>query len=459
MSRAPDRTRGASRPPSCLPDTAAPPGAHGRRAFLKRLAAGGAALCAPLIVPCHVLGGEHGAPPSERVAVAVIGTGGRGMFHVINLLRQRQARILALCDVHAGRREETRKGVVEGAPRRAVLDPRRLPGAPRSPRHSTPWSSPPRPLARPPDDRRRPRGQGRLLREAPHAHRRGGAGGRRAVRRDGHRLPARHPAALRGVLPHRRGAGPERPHREAPPDPPRRPRRPVHRPPARRRRSRRSSTTTCGSAPRPGRPTRRSASSRATAGTGSPTTAWATSPAGACTTSTAPSRATAPTSPGPSRSRARGLPAARASTTRRSSWRLEYRFANGVTLVDADVSQRADGRHLRGHGGHGLHLAGEPPRDPARGAARRRTSRPAEVHVYESPDHMRNFLDCVRTRQRDRGAGRGRATARRRSAPLAPSPCGSGGSSGGIPLRSASRATRRRTACSREAMRRRGGCE
>ncbi len=82
-----------------------------RRGFLSRAAAAaGAALSFPAIVPARILGAE-GPPPSEVIGIGVIGTGGRGMFHVMDLLRRREARILAVCDVHSGRRSEAKRGI------------------------------------------------------------------------------------------------------------------------------------------------------------------------------------------------------------------------------------------------------------------------------------------------------------------------------------------------------------
>lgn len=87
-------------------------GTSTRRGFLRQaLAAAGAALGAPLIVAPAALG-RGGAPaPSDRIALGMIGTGGRGTWHVVDLLRRPGARILAVCDVHAGRRGEAKLAV------------------------------------------------------------------------------------------------------------------------------------------------------------------------------------------------------------------------------------------------------------------------------------------------------------------------------------------------------------
>lgn len=66
-----------------------------RRDWLK---IGGAATLFQL-VPRHVLGGPGFVPPSEQVAVAVVGTGGMGTIDTKELLKQPDARVVAVCDV------------------------------------------------------------------------------------------------------------------------------------------------------------------------------------------------------------------------------------------------------------------------------------------------------------------------------------------------------------------------
>ncbi|MBO7653396.1 MAG: Gfo/Idh/MocA family oxidoreductase [Kiritimatiellae bacterium] len=66
-----------------------------RRAFLKT----GIGAAAFNLVPRYVLGGPGFVPPSEQVAVAVIGAGGMGMTDTRALLAEPEARIVAVCDV------------------------------------------------------------------------------------------------------------------------------------------------------------------------------------------------------------------------------------------------------------------------------------------------------------------------------------------------------------------------
>ena len=73
-----------------------------RRGFL-----GGAAalLGFPRILPSSLLGREGSAPPSERIAVGVIGTGGRGTADMLGVMRSRLSRVVAVCDCRRPRLE------------------------------------------------------------------------------------------------------------------------------------------------------------------------------------------------------------------------------------------------------------------------------------------------------------------------------------------------------------------
>jgi len=68
-----------------------------RRGFLRRAAA---ALAVPYVVPSSVLGAN---PPSERVVVGCIGTGGRGRLNMRGLMTY-GAKVVAVCDVDARQR-------------------------------------------------------------------------------------------------------------------------------------------------------------------------------------------------------------------------------------------------------------------------------------------------------------------------------------------------------------------
>ena len=82
----------------------------GRRGFLQRA---GAAVVAPMIVPASVLG--RGAPaPSERLQMAIIGTGGRGGGHSQVFSSFPDCRVAAVCDVNRKNAEKA-KAQVDGS--------------------------------------------------------------------------------------------------------------------------------------------------------------------------------------------------------------------------------------------------------------------------------------------------------------------------------------------------------
>ncbi len=73
-----------------------------RRGFLQRagaLAAG--AVGVPLIVPATALGLGTSTAPSNRLTIGVIGTGGQARGHLGHVMQQRDVQVLAVCDVNA----------------------------------------------------------------------------------------------------------------------------------------------------------------------------------------------------------------------------------------------------------------------------------------------------------------------------------------------------------------------
>ena len=68
---------------------------YSRRRFL---AGATTAVAAFTIVPRHVLG-QGQTPPSETITHGVIGVGGMGSGHVGYVLADKQAKLLAVCDV------------------------------------------------------------------------------------------------------------------------------------------------------------------------------------------------------------------------------------------------------------------------------------------------------------------------------------------------------------------------
>jgi predicted dehydrogenase len=83
-----------------------------RRQFLKTtLAASGAAAMAPTIIPASALGLEGSVPPSERVIVGGIGIGNRGTYDLGCFLEMADVRFAAVCDVKEVRRQAVKKRV------------------------------------------------------------------------------------------------------------------------------------------------------------------------------------------------------------------------------------------------------------------------------------------------------------------------------------------------------------
>jgi len=73
-----------------------------RRDFLKRSAiAAGAAVAAPTIVPASALGGDDRPPPSERIVMGCIGSGGRGQVNIRLFTAAPEVQFVAVCDVDA----------------------------------------------------------------------------------------------------------------------------------------------------------------------------------------------------------------------------------------------------------------------------------------------------------------------------------------------------------------------
>jgi len=112
MSRRPSRVGAGVR---ANPASGPAPGAGGpavsRRQFLKGAAAAGALAAAPWVVPAAVLGREGAVPPSEKVLVGGIGLRGRGMGDLRWMLPEADIRVLAICDAQKASREAVKRTV------------------------------------------------------------------------------------------------------------------------------------------------------------------------------------------------------------------------------------------------------------------------------------------------------------------------------------------------------------
>ncbi|MFN9198082.1 MAG: Gfo/Idh/MocA family protein [Planctomycetaceae bacterium] len=81
-----------------------------RRKFLKKtLSATAAAVAAPTIIPASALGLDGSAPPSERVIVGGIGIGNRGTYDLGCFLEQKDVQFAAVCDIKEARRNAVKK--------------------------------------------------------------------------------------------------------------------------------------------------------------------------------------------------------------------------------------------------------------------------------------------------------------------------------------------------------------
>lgn len=84
-----------------------------RRQFLKTTAsAASVAFAAPMVVPGSALGLDNTVPPSERIIVGGIGIGRRGGYDLSCFLPQKDVQFVAVCDVKQKRRGEV-KAIVD----------------------------------------------------------------------------------------------------------------------------------------------------------------------------------------------------------------------------------------------------------------------------------------------------------------------------------------------------------
>ena len=80
-----------------------------RRRFLKRAVQAGALLAAPYVIPSAVLGKDGVVAPSDQITLGGIGIGNRGSYDLGCFLQEPDVRFLAICDVKATRREAVKK--------------------------------------------------------------------------------------------------------------------------------------------------------------------------------------------------------------------------------------------------------------------------------------------------------------------------------------------------------------
>jgi len=83
-----------------------------RRRFLKTAVGAGAALMAPMVIPGTALGKDDAVAPSDRITVGGIGIGNRGTYDLGCFLQQPDVQFLAVCDTKAAQRAKI-KGIAD----------------------------------------------------------------------------------------------------------------------------------------------------------------------------------------------------------------------------------------------------------------------------------------------------------------------------------------------------------
>ena len=84
----------------------------GRRRFLTTVAKAGTLLAVPYVIPSSALGGDGSVAPSERITLGAIDIGNRGRYVLGCFLREPDLRCVAVCDVRGDNRKRA-KDVVD----------------------------------------------------------------------------------------------------------------------------------------------------------------------------------------------------------------------------------------------------------------------------------------------------------------------------------------------------------
>ncbi|MCX8156066.1 MAG: Gfo/Idh/MocA family oxidoreductase [Verrucomicrobiae bacterium] len=82
-----------------------------RRTFLGRLALAGGALAAPTLIPATALGRDGRVPPSERIIMAGLGIGNRGLHDLNWMLPEPDVQFVAICDARRSSRERVKQRI------------------------------------------------------------------------------------------------------------------------------------------------------------------------------------------------------------------------------------------------------------------------------------------------------------------------------------------------------------
>ena len=84
-----------------------------RRQFLSRAAGAGVSLALPAVIPARAWGQGDDPPPSERIVMGFIGVGGMGGGHLGGFVNRPDVDVAAVCDVDEPHRESARERVGE----------------------------------------------------------------------------------------------------------------------------------------------------------------------------------------------------------------------------------------------------------------------------------------------------------------------------------------------------------
>ncbi|MGE5609595.1 MAG: Gfo/Idh/MocA family protein [Bacillota bacterium] len=82
-----------------------------RRRLLKTAVQASAVLAAPLVIPSSVLGKDGAVAPSERIVLGAIGIGNRGQYDLSCFLQETDVQCIAVAEVKANRRDFVKKMV------------------------------------------------------------------------------------------------------------------------------------------------------------------------------------------------------------------------------------------------------------------------------------------------------------------------------------------------------------
>ena len=96
-----------------------------RRRFIKGAAAAGVVITCPAIIPASAMGADGQVAPSNRIVMGCIGVGSQGTSNMRRFLRYKEARIVAVCDVDKEHRDGAKRtvdGMYENSDCKTYLD-------------------------------------------------------------------------------------------------------------------------------------------------------------------------------------------------------------------------------------------------------------------------------------------------------------------------------------------------